>query len=208
MSTTAYVRLRDQIIACTRAPGTRLTESDVAEQMQLGKTPVREALRQLVYEGLVRVHPRKGYVVAPITRRDVEEICGLRLIVEPAAVTLAAGRLDAARLAMLDRLCHVGYDVARPSTVRAFHRANVAFHTTIAESCGNARLASLVGHLLVESHRIIQFGMLRLPHSDDAVRSHEAVLHALRRGRAAEARRLVAREIRATQRMVTDSLRA
>ncbi|HEX6964301.1 MAG TPA: GntR family transcriptional regulator [Gemmatimonadaceae bacterium] len=204
----AYVRLREQIIACTHAPGARLTESDVSDQMQLGKTPVREALRRLVHEGLVLVHPRKGYVVAPITLRDVEEICGLRLIVEPAAVALAAGRLDDVRIATLEQLCHIGYDVARPKSVRAFHRANVAFHTTIAESCRNARLAGLVGQLLVESHRIIQFGMLRLPHSDDAVHSHEALLSALRRGKAGEARRLVAREIRATRQMVIDSLSA
>jgi DNA-binding GntR family transcriptional regulator len=205
-SATAYARLHEQIVACTRAPGDRLTENDVAEQMHLGKTPVREALRRLVHEGLVLVHPRKGYVVAPVTERDVNEVCGLRLIVEPAAVALAAGRLDAAHTATLERWCHVGYDVANPKSVRAFHRANRAFHRTIAEACGNKRLARLVGQVLVESHRIIQFGMLRLPRSDDAVRGHEALLDAVRRGDAARARRLVAGEIRATQRMVIESL--
>jgi DNA-binding GntR family transcriptional regulator len=200
------VRLREQIIECTRAPGARLTESDVAEQMRIGKTPVREALRRLVHEGLMLVHPRKGYVVAPITLRDVEDVCGLRLIVEPAAVALAAGRLDRARTETLEQWCHVGYDVADPKSVRAFHHANRAFHTTIAEACGNRRLAALVAQVLIESHRIIQFGMLRLPHSKEAVRAHEALLRALRRGEAAPARRLVAQEIPATRRMVIESL--
>jgi DNA-binding GntR family transcriptional regulator len=205
-SETAYAQLRRGIISCTRAPGERLTESEVAEQMAIGKTPVREALRRLVHEGLVLVHPRKGYLVAPVTLRDVENICGLRFIVEPAAVALAATRLDTARAAKLEQLCHVGYDVAKPASVRAFHHANRAFHATIAEACGNPRLAALVDQLLVESQRIIQFGMLVYPHSDEAVHSHEALLAALRRRQASAAKRLVEQEIRATERMVIDSL--
>ena len=205
-SAIAYAQLREEIIECTRAPGERLTESDVTEQMQLGKTPVREALRQLVHEGLVRVHPRRGYVVAPVTLRDVEDLCGLRLIVEPAAVALAAARSDPAWTAALEQWCRVGYEVADPASVREFHKANRAFHTTIAKACGNPRVAALIDQLLVESQRIIQFGMLLQPHSDDAVHSHEALYEALRDGDAPAARRIVAREIRDTQRMVMESL--
>lgn len=205
-SAMVYSQLHEQIIECTRSPGERLTESDVAAQMQMGKTPVREALRQLVHEGLVLVHPRRGYVVAPVTLRDVEDLCGLRLIVEPAAVALAAGRLDAERTATLEEWCRVGYEVADPASVREFHTANRAFHTTIAGACGNPRLAALVDQLLVESQRIIQFGMLLQPHSDDAVHSHEALLGALLEGNATAARRIVAQEIRDTQRMVIDGL--
>jgi DNA-binding GntR family transcriptional regulator len=206
-SATAYHQLRDEIIECVRAPGEWLTESDVAEHMRLGKTPVREALRRLVHDGLVLLHPRKGYLVAPITPRDVEDVCAARLIVEPAAVALAASRFDHSDAAAAEQWCHVGYDVRDPDSVRTFHHANRAFHTTIARACGNQRLAALVGQLLVESQRLIQFGMLLQPHSDDAVHSHEALLRALRRREAAAARRLAAAEIRATQRMVIESLR-
>lgn len=205
-SATAYTHLREQIIDCTRAPGERLTESEVATQMRLGKTPVREALRQLVHEGLVVVHPRRGYVVAPVTLRDVEDLCGLRLIVEPAAVSLAAERMDGDATAALEKLCHIGYEVADPASVREFHRVNRSFHSTIAGSCGNPRVAALVDQLLVESQRIIQFGMLLQPHSDEAVHSHEALLDALRERNASAARRIVAQEIRDTQRMVIDGL--
>src|SRR5205085_4717546 len=108
----AYQRLRAAIVACDPAPGDRITEGDVAQRLAIGKTPVHEALRRLVHEGLVVVRPRQGYVVAPITLGDVEELCGLRLVVEPAAVELAAagGRIDTARVVALERLCRVGYD--------------------------------------------------------------------------------------------------
>jgi DNA-binding GntR family transcriptional regulator len=205
-SAMAYAKLREEIIDCVRSPGERLTESEVAAQMQLGKTPVREALRQLVHEGLVRVHPRRGYIVSPVTLRDVENLCGLRLIVEPAAVALAAGKLDDERAAILERWCRVGYEVTDPDSVHKFHMANRAFHATIAQACGNPRLAALVDQMLVESQRLIQFGMLLQPHSDEAVHSHEALLEAVREGNAAAARRIVAQEIRDTQRMVIDGL--
>lgn len=205
-SATAYAHLREQIIDCARAPGERLTESEVATQMHLGKTPVREALRQLVHEGLVVVHPRRGYVVAPVTLSDVEDLCGLRLIVEPAAVALAAEHMDDDVAAALEKLCHIGYEVSDPESVRAFHRVNRSFHSTIARACGNPRLAALIDQLLVESQRIIQFGMLLQPHSDEAVHSHEALLDALKARNASAARRIVAQEIRDTQRMVIDGL--
>lgn len=205
-SATAYVQLREEIIECVSAPGERLTESEVAARMRLGKTPVREALRQLVHEGLVVVHPRRGYVVAPVTLRDVEDLCGLRLIVEPAAVALAAELLDEESTSALEQWCHIGYEVADRASVRAFHAANRSFHGTIAKACGNPRVAALVDQLLVESQRIIQFGMLLQPHSDEAVHSHEALLDALRDGNASAARRIIAQEIRDTQRMVIDGL--
>lgn len=205
-SAMAYAQLREEIVDCARAPGERLTESDVATRMKMGKTPVREALRQLVHEGLVVVHPRRGYVVAPVTLRDVEDLCGLRLIVEPAAVAMAAERLDDETTAALEQWCHIGYEVAEPASVRAFHSANRSFHGTIARACGNPRVAALVDQLLVESQRIIQFGMLLQPHSDEAVHSHEALLEALREGNASAARRIVAQEIRDTQKMVIDGL--
>ncbi len=205
-STLAYARLRDEIVDCALVPGERLTEGDVAARVRMGKTPVREALRQLVHEGLVAVHPRRGYVVAPVTLSDVEALCGLRLIVEPAAVALAAERLDEATTTALEKWCHIGYEVANRASVREFHSANRSFHVTIAKACGNPRVAALVDQLLVESQRIIQFGMLLHPHSDEAVHSHEALLEALREGNSSAARRIIAQEIRDTQRMVVDGL--
>jgi DNA-binding GntR family transcriptional regulator len=207
-SEAAYAQLRDEIVLCELAPGDRITESEVARRIGLGKTPVREALRRLMHEGLVLVRPRQSYVVAPITLADVEELCALRLIVEPAAVTLAAGRLDASRVATLDRLSRVGYDLADPASIRAFHQANRTLHTTIAQASGNARLAALVDQLLVELQRMIQFGLLVHPRSDSgaSVARHVALVNALRRGHATAARQLVEREIRATERMVTESL--
>jgi DNA-binding GntR family transcriptional regulator len=202
----AYARLREDIIDCVLAPGLRLTETEVAERVALGKTPVREALRRLVVEGLVTVHPRKGYTVAPITLRDVEELCGLRLIVEPAAMGLAAGRLSDAELKVLEPLCHVGYDVSSRASVRRYLQANRTFHTTIARACGNGRLAAMVDQLHAESNRVFKIQLLR--HSDPVahVRTHEDLLTTLRAGDAVATRRLSEEEIRMSQRFIIDGL--
>jgi DNA-binding GntR family transcriptional regulator len=206
-SETAYGMLHDAIVDCTIPPGTRFTQDELETRTGLGKTPVREALQRLVKDGLVRVAPRKGYRVTEVTERDVEELCALRLLVEPRAAVLAAERgLSADQVAALTKLARVGYEVADPASMRAFHRANRAFHATIASACGNARMAQLVDQLLAESQRMIQFGLMLAPHSESAVHDHKALVAALRRKDTRRTRQLVEQEIRATRAMILESL--
>jgi DNA-binding GntR family transcriptional regulator len=94
----AYARIRRRIVGCELAPGAQVTEGQLVETHGIGKTPVREALQRLAQEGLVQPIRRSGYRIVPITLRDVRDLFGLRLIVEPAAAELAVGRLDLARL--------------------------------------------------------------------------------------------------------------
>src|SRR5919197_450469 len=81
----AYARIRRRIVGCELAPGDQVTESQLVETHGIGKTPVREALQRLAQEGLVQPIRRHGYRVAPITLRDVRDLFGLRLIIQPAA---------------------------------------------------------------------------------------------------------------------------
>jgi DNA-binding GntR family transcriptional regulator len=94
----AYARIRRRIVGCDLAPGEQVTEGQLVETHGIGKTPVREALQRLAQEGLVQPIRRHGYRVAPITLRDVRDLFGLRLIIEPAAAELAVGRIDVAQL--------------------------------------------------------------------------------------------------------------
>lgn len=196
----------DDILDGVLLPGQRLTEGDVARRMKLGKTPAREALRRLVFEGLVSLQPRNGYKVASITVRGVEELCGLRLATEPAAVALAARRLNAAQLAQLEELAKVTYDVNDRESVREYLRVNREFHGVIAGACGNRRLAALVDQLHFESYRIFQVQLINYPDNAQHTRLHEELVAALRAGDAAKARRLSEREISASQHFIIDSL--
>jgi DNA-binding GntR family transcriptional regulator len=204
---TAYGMLHDAIVGCTILPGARFTQDELAASTGLGKTPIREALQRLVNDGLVRVAPRKGYAVTEVTERDVEELCAVRLLIEPRAAVLAAERgITRDQLATLTTLARIGYDVADLESMRAFHRANRSLHATIASACGNTRMAQLVDQLLAESQRMIQFGLMLAPHSETAVHDHKALVAALRQKDARRTRQLVEQEVRATRAMILDSL--
>ena len=201
-----YARLVDGILDGVLVPGQRLTEGEVALRVKLGKTPAREALRRLVFEGLVTLQPRNGYKIASVTLRGVEELCGLRLAVEPAAVSLAARRLKAAQLAQLDELAKVTYDANDRESVREYLRVNREFHGLIVSACGNSRLAALVDQLHFESYRIFQVQLMNYPDHSQHTRLHEDLVTALRAGDSAKARRLSEREISASQQFIIDSL--
>jgi DNA-binding GntR family transcriptional regulator len=205
-SETAYARLMDEIVDGVLRPGERVTEAEVARRVGLGKTPVREALRRLVFEGLVLLQPRNGYKVAPVTLRGVEELCGLRLIVEPAAAALAAGNLTTAQLDELDELARVSYDAADRDSVRDYLRVNREFHGLIVSACGNGRLAALVDQLHFQSYRIFQVQLIHYPASTVHTRLHEDLVKALRAGDAARARELSEKEIGASQHFIVASL--
>lgn len=161
--------LRDAILTCRLAPGAVLNERELAEQLGVSKTPVREALSLLNHEGLVQILPRQAYVVSPITVRDVHESFDLRVILECAAAELAAARITDEELARLDAIVS-GEAAAEP--LAATLDRNVDFHTLIARASGNERLTQLIERLLGEMPRLITVGYV--------MGEHEQVMKALR----------------------------
>jgi DNA-binding GntR family transcriptional regulator len=205
-SQTAYSRLVDDIIDGVLRPGQRMTEGELAISLGLGKTPVREALRRLVVERLVVVHPRNGYSIPPVTLQGVEELCELRLVVEPAVAAMSAGKLSPAQLEQLETLAQVSYDAGDRESLRGFLKANREFHGIIASACGNARLAALVDSLHFESYRIFQVQLIHYPNPRDHLNLHQAMVAALREGNGSQARRLSEREITTSRHFIVNGL--
>jgi DNA-binding GntR family transcriptional regulator len=203
----AYAILKQRIIRCEMPPGLHITESQLVNEINIGKTPVREALARLAQEGLVRSYPRYGYVVAPITLGDVKELFGLRLIVEPAAVELAVGRLDAAQMHQLDQLSEVA-DLSRDNheSLDEHLHANRELHAIIARASGNQRLAELIEKLHDESERMLHLSLLFRPRREEIQHEHRALIDALAVGDAASARRHMIEQIQAAEANVLDAL--
>jgi DNA-binding GntR family transcriptional regulator len=204
----AYHRLRGEIVECRLLPGQRLTESWLSERLGAGKTPVREALGRLLQEGLMLVTPRHGYTVAPITLRDVRELFDLRLLVEPAAAEMAAGKVDGQNLAALNKLSAVGYKGGGIDSIRRFVRANSSLHSSISVLSGNRRFARLTAQLLSESERLINYSVKLRPQSERTVGEHRELIEALAKGNSGAARRIVEVHILALREMVIESLLA
>ena len=147
----AYHLIRGQILSGARTGGDWLREGDLAESIGVSRTPVREALRRLTAEGLVRYERNRGVQVAVWTTADLDEIFSLRSVLEPWACRLAAGfATESLNLDELDRLACDMDEAARSSVadVDRITELNNRFHRLILEASHNRRLASLVSSVV------------------------------------------------------------
>ena len=81
----AYHHLKDQIMKCQMMPGSLLSEHDIAQEMGISRTPVREAILRLSEEGFITIYPRKGMIVSPVSFKDIQDVFQIRMMIEPQA---------------------------------------------------------------------------------------------------------------------------
>jgi DNA-binding GntR family transcriptional regulator len=143
----AYRAIRAGIIDGTYASGQHLTGDKLAEAAGVSRTPVREALRRLDAEGLVRVVPNQGAYVIGWTAADIAQMYDLRAILESHAAEQATRHLTAAQIDRIAALAELTHSLAagRPEGFReALAHANRELHATILAAAANPRLASMV----------------------------------------------------------------
>jgi len=180
LAESAYAILRNMILTGELPPESAITENSIVDRLAIGKTPVREAMRRLVLEGLLEVTPRLGYTVSGITRQDIDDLFQLRSITEIAAAQLAMTRISEADLNRLGELSVVGYDPNDRESLVAYMAANIEFHEVIARASGNQRLTDLILRLMQESRRFIQIAILSDEHGQIVIEQHLAIVEALR----------------------------
>ncbi|NML51430.1 GntR family transcriptional regulator [Streptomyces sp. R302] len=139
--------LRDQIIDGTRAPGSRLVEREIAAELDVSRLPVRDALRDLVNEGLVTPRPRTWAVVREFTASDIADLVEVRSALEILAFRLAAQRRTRAGLAKLRAVLDAEQAAAARGDGPEARRAAADFHETVTELADNALLNELEGTL-------------------------------------------------------------
>ncbi|MEQ4209411.1 GntR family transcriptional regulator [Actinopolymorpha sp. B17G11] len=202
----AYAHLRHQILICDLAPGAELREANLAESTGFGRTPIREALRRLVHDGLVEVRPRQGYRVAPITLDDVHHVFELRLILEPAAVELAIARASDEALQELHPLAHAARRPDDAATYEQYLLDHLGFHAAIAECSGNPRLARSVRDLLAQMQRLIFLSVSARDANSPPDEEHHDLFDAIVKRDSARAREIMIAQIEESRRRVADAL--
>jgi DNA-binding GntR family transcriptional regulator len=146
----AYRLIREQILTGRRDGGEWLREGELADSFGVSRTPIREALRRLTAEGLVRYERNRGVQVQVWSVRDLDEIFSLRSVLEPWGCRLAAtsGRAD---LGLLADLAHAMDRIApdgRPTDVDRLTDLNNRFHRTILEAADNSRLTAVIAQVV------------------------------------------------------------
>lgn len=170
--------LRHSILTGDLAGGTRLGLNEVAEIFDVSTTPVREALRELSFEGLVRLDSYRGGVVTAVTRKDVEEIVRIRQVLEPLAIEEAMVGMTEEILADAERILD---EMAASDSWEAWVHGNRAFHQKIYEAASSRRLISLIKSLQNTQVVFVSATLRRSPTlKETATRDHEAMLQAAR----------------------------
>ena len=201
-----YGSLRADILTCKLRPGQPLNEAEIAEQFEISKTPVREALAVLRQEGLVIAYPRRGYQVTPITFADMDELFDVRIVLEAGAAELACIRLTDEQIAKLRSMADGEYDTSEEQSLTAFVRRNREFHMAIVEATGNSRLVDLMTRQLDALERFFILGaQLRDVNSETSI-SHREIVETLVRRDPVAAREIVARHNEQTRQGLFRSL--
>jgi DNA-binding GntR family transcriptional regulator len=197
----AYRWTRERIFGGTFVGGEMISEGDVAEALGISRTPVREAFLRLSSEGVLRLFPKRGAVVVPVTESDTRDILEARLVIEPWAVVRAASRPDRARLTdtltgLIDTLVAAG----RAGDAVAYQESDRAFHEAILTAAGN--------RLLTDFYRTLRDRQLRVGaavvattagRADTIVVEHRQIAAAIAAGDAPAAERAVRGHIETTR---------
>jgi DNA-binding GntR family transcriptional regulator len=202
----AYLRLRQEILTCILSPGQVVSERELARQYEMSKTPIREALTQVCHDGLVQRLPGRGYMVAPITIKDVRDLFDLRLILEVAAAERAARDSSPAQIGVLKEMSAVSYCLDDPESHILFLEANRSFHLALAEAAANRRLVGMLEGLMIEMDRLFHLG-LRLRDSGEEMRQeHQEVVAALETGDVEAVRDTITRQIMTSRDRILEAI--
>jgi len=190
-----FEALREAILKGVLKPGERLMEIQLAEEMGVSRTPVREAIRKLELEGLVAMVPRKGAYVASLSMKDIIEVFEIRGALEGLAAELAAERITDEELEELER-----YLVRITESIEADDLALVVaidtdFHSQLYKASRNERLAQIINNLREQIQRFRTTSLSLPGRMQAALEEHKKIVDAISTRDGALARRLAEEHI-------------
>jgi DNA-binding GntR family transcriptional regulator len=191
----AVGRLRELIVQVRLAPGARLNERLLCQQLGISRTPLREAIKLLASEGLVVLLPNRGAQVAPLEAGRLAETLAVMGALEALAGELACRYATDAQIAEVAALHAEMVGTHARGDLVSYFRYNQAIHLEIVEASGNATLANTYRQLNANVLRARYMANLSRERWDEAVREHEKILAAL-----------TARDVQRLKRLLEDHL--
>ncbi len=182
-----YQILRDNICRGVYAPGTRLQEQDLAESLDVSRSPVREALRQLAADGLLLEIPNKGVYVKEFTEKDIGEIFDLRVLLESYAIYHSAGHLTSARRDRLLRLLGEMEDLFRKGDLEAYTATDEKLHEEIVQLGDNSLVNDTYDRVRSMNQQFRILSLMDAQRFRESLDEHREIVHALLTGDPARA---------------------
>jgi len=175
----AYTQIKGKIITAKMPPGSVINEAQLMEEFKLGRTPIREAIKQLQTESLVMVTPRKGMYVADIAVTDLLQIFEVRVELESFATKLAAQRISEQEIAELQKLAR-DYQKVDTSDKDALINLDGGFHSLLAKATHNKFLIKEIEYYYNLSLRIWYIALSYAKPEEIDVEAHIEILRAIK----------------------------
>lgn len=182
LSSIVTERIRELVVQGTYAPGTQLSEPELADQFGVSRGPIREALQRLVQEGLLRSEPHRGVSVPTVGDEDIADLYLAREAIETAALReiVASGR-GAEVAEELSRLVRQMREAALAERWSKVAELDMRFHTEVVRAAGSARLSRMYSSLIDET-RVLMSMFARFPGREDLVPEHGELAEVLGSG--------------------------
>ncbi len=175
-----YQMVRNMIVVGRLKPGESINEVSIAEALGVSRTPVREAVKRISDEGLIKVIAQTGTFVSPISRTDLEEAYVIRRALEMESARRAATKFDSrAAEALDDNIAAHRLAIGRARYTAAIQLDDV-FHRTIAEICGFPAIWKAVDISKAQMDRGRYLAIPKPGYGEQTIEQHTAILHALR----------------------------
>jgi DNA-binding GntR family transcriptional regulator len=173
-------QIRQAILDGHLKPGERLVESAIAEQLQLSRAPVREALSALEREGIIDYLPRRGYFVVEFTPKDIEEIYSLRLLLEIGALRRAIHQFSEADIQKMQDIVETLGHVEEKWEQSRIASLDLSFHELICKAADHQRLHSVWERMRMQTGMLM--GVTTRTHYDrpqNHKQFHQSILDAI-----------------------------
>ena len=186
----AFYEIRTMILSLELAPGSVISERDLVERLEIGRTPIREALRRLAQEKLVEVYARRGMFVTTVDVRDLARLCEVRAVLEPEAAWLAAERATETEIDGLYELINQIHS-GRPRSDRTLIELDAQIHSAIYRCTHNHFLEATLEEYYALALRIWMLALEQTGELQAAVSEHMPLLELIALGKAEKAAKVM-----------------
>jgi DNA-binding GntR family transcriptional regulator len=175
-----YEKIKDCILNLVFQPGCQLQVEQLATQMGISRTPVREALLRLERDGFIQVIPRVGFFVTKVTSKDLEYLYEVRELLESRAVCDAVEIITDKDLAVLDQILTTQAKAVGQENLQAFLNAEIAFHAFLTDLSPNPRLRSILESFRDLTYRWRKLSVQSIQDVRESFEEHSRIKEAIR----------------------------
>lgn len=211
----SYKPLRDLVLEAIRSaimngtlqPRERLMEIQLAEELGVSRTPVREALRKLELEGFIVMVPRKGAYVADLSFKDIADVFEIRAALEGLAAGLAAERITEDELENMERLIVGKQEAINSGDIDKLVEVDTSFHELLYKASRNNRLAAIISNLREQIQRFRLTSLSFPGRNKESLQEHKQLVEAIQARDSQLARQLAQEHIENAENVLIESIK-